>query len=125
VLALLATTCARPAPPERPSPAPPRLTESPLPPSGAAEFAIGPITETRSADGAQVFVEGTVRNVGSRASRHVLVWVNALDQSRTRLARRQVIPTPQEIPPGAEAGFIVRFPNDPAIRTFHVEAIGQ
>jgi hypothetical protein len=66
-----------------------------------------------------------VRNVGSRSSREIKVWVDGLDASGGRVARVEALPTPQEIPPGATASFVVRLPNDPAIRSFHVEAIGR
>jgi hypothetical protein len=99
--------------------------EQPLPATGTAEFAIGPIKETRSADSREVFVEGTVRNTGSRPSHDVKVWVSALDATGQRLTRVEVVPTPQEIPPGGTASFLVRFANSPAMRTFHVEAIGR
>jgi hypothetical protein len=96
-----------------------------LPPSGTADFAIGPITEMRSNDGRSVFVESTVRNTGSRPSRDVKVWVYGLDAGGARVAQAETLPVPQEIPPGRAARFVVRLPNDPAIRTFHVEAVGR
>ena len=67
----------------------------------------------------------SVRNTGTRASRDLKVWVDGLDESGMRLARIEVVPAPQEIPPGAAASFVARLPGDPAIRTFHVEAIGR
>jgi hypothetical protein len=96
-----------------------------LPESRTAEFRIGPIKESRSADGATVFVEGTVENTGSRASRDVHVQVEGLDANGGRVASADALPTPQEILPGTVATFVVRLPNDPAIRTYHVEAIGR
>ena len=121
-LALAGCPAKKPPPPE---PAPPFLAETPLPPSGTAMFEIGEISQEKSDDGSVLFVEGTVRNTGSRASRDVKVWVDGLDVNGARLARAEVLPTPQEIPPGTEGRFIVRLPNDPGIRTFHVEAIGR
>ena len=64
-------------------------------------------------------------NTGTRASRDVKVSVEALDDHGIRLAETEVYPTPQEIPPGGAARFVARLPNNPAIRTFHVEAIGR
>jgi hypothetical protein len=72
-----------------------------------------------------VFVESTVRNVGTRTSRDVKVWVTALDASGARIAQAEALPTPQAIAPGTSAAFVVRFPEDRAIRTFHVEAFGR
>jgi hypothetical protein len=66
-----------------------------------------------------------VRNVGTRASRDLKVWVHGLDEHGARRAQVEAFPAPQEVPPGSSARFVVRMPNDPAIRTFHVEAIGR
>ena len=66
-----------------------------------------------------------MRNTGSRASHDVKVWVEGLDAAGSRIARDEALPTPQEVAPGTEARFIVRLPNDAAIRTFHVEAVGR
>jgi hypothetical protein len=124
--AALALGCARQAPPPPPpAPPPPPLTEESLAPSTTAEFQIGPIKETASTDGAAVFVEGTVRNVGSRPSRDVKVSVEGLDSGGTRVVSADTLPTPQAIAPGTSATFVVRLPNDPAVRTYHVVAIGR
>jgi hypothetical protein len=53
------------------------------------------------------------------------VAVEGLDDAGVRIARTELAPTPQEIPPGGAAPFVARLPGDPSIRTFHVEAIGQ
>ena len=53
------------------------------------------------------------------------VWVDGLDDGGVRLARTEVLPEEQEIPPGSAARFVARLPGNPAIRTFHVEAIGR
>ncbi len=121
---MVAAGCTRTAPPPAP-PAPPPLSESALPPTRSAEFEIGPIKQTPSEDGRTLFVEGTVRNVGSRASRDVKLWVEGLDAGGGTVTRTEALPTPQQIAPGTSATFVVRLPNDPAIRTFHVEAIGR
>ena len=125
--ALLASACParKPKPPAPPPEAPPPLAESPLPPSGEAQFEIAQIDWKRSEDARELYVEGTVRNIGTRSSRDLKVWVDGLDVNGIQLARTEALPTPQEIPPGASARFVVRMPNDPAIRTFHVEAIGR
>ena len=123
---LLATACPKkPTPPPPPEPAQPPIAETPLPPSGAPHFEIGPITPRRTDDGAEWLVESSVRNVGTSTSRDVRVWVDGLDDNGVRLARTELSPTQQEIPPGGAATFVARLPGDPAIRTFHVEAIGR
>ena len=96
-----------------------------LPPSGTADFEIGPIRDHTSDDHRDLFVEGTVRNTGTRASRDVTVWVEGLDKNGTRVAEAEALPMPQEIPPGTVGSFVVRLPNNPTIKTFHVEAIGR
>jgi hypothetical protein len=115
----------RETPPPRPAPSEPPIAESPLPPSGTARFEIGPITPRRSEDGQAWLVESSVRNVGTRASRDVKVWVEGLDENGARLAQTELLPTPQEIPPGGAATFVARLPGSRAISTFHVEAIGR
>jgi len=72
-----------------------------------------------------VFVEGTVRNVGSRASRDLKVTVEGLDASGAPVVSADTLPTPQTIAPYATSAFVVRLPNDPAVRTYHVVAIGR
>jgi len=123
MLAVVAGACARPEP--APPPPPPPLSEAPLAESGTAEFAIGPIAQRESADGRTLFVEGTVRNTGSRTSRQVKVWVEGLDADGGTVAKTEALPTPQEIPAGTSASFVVELPNDPAIKSFHVEAVGR
>jgi hypothetical protein len=122
---LLIAGCAKKASPPPPPAPPPAFTETPLPESGTAEFRIGPIKESRSADGATIFIEGTVANTGSRTSRSVHVQVEGLDATGGQVASADALPTPQEIEPGSVGTFLVRLPNDPNIRTYHVEAIGR
>lgn len=72
-----------------------------------------------------MFIEGTVENVGSRPSRTLTVWVNALDAQGLRRERVEALPTPQVVAPGTVARFVVQLPEDPLVRTYHVEAIGR
>jgi hypothetical protein len=126
VIALLLAGCPRHGEtPRTPEPAQPPIAETPLPPSGAAHFEIGPLAQRRSDDGTTLYLESSVRNTGTRASRDVKVSVEALDDGGIRLAETDVWPDPQEIPPGGAAHFVARLPNNPAIRTFHVEAFGR
>jgi hypothetical protein len=122
---LVLAGCPRSTPPPESEPAQPPIAETPLPPSGNAAFKIGNLDWTRSEDGRELYLEGSVENVGTRASRDLKVWVDGLDRSGMRLARTEVVPTPQQIPPGGAARFVVRMPNDASIETFHVEAIGR
>jgi hypothetical protein len=114
----------RPAPPPPAAPPPP-LAEEPLAPTTSAEFVVGQITETTSRDGTELYVEGTVRNIGSRASRDVQVTVEGVDADGRVVARAETLPTPQAIPPGTVATYVVRLPNDHGIKTVRVEAVGH
>ena len=123
---VFALGCAQPRPaPPPPAPPPPPLAEEPLAPTTSAEFVVGQITQTPSADGKELYVEGTVRNIGSRASRDVQVAVEGLDAAGGVVVRAEALPTPQAIPPGTVATYVVRLPNDPGIKNFRVEAIGR
>jgi hypothetical protein len=121
----LAGACAKQAPASPPV----RITNDPAPqrpaPPTTTDFTIGPIRDTRSADGMALFVEGTVRNTGSRPSRDVTLWVSGVDANGRDVVRVKTVATPQLLPPGATATWLVRLPNDPAIRTYHVEALGR
>jgi hypothetical protein len=103
----------------------PPFTEAPLEATGEPAFMVGPIQETRSADGHRVFIEGTVENVGTRPSRTLKVWVSALDASGLSRARVEALPTPQEVAPGTSARYVVELADDPLVRTYHVEAVGR
>ena len=113
----------RTAPP--PPQPPPTIAEQPLPPSTTIELSVTPPRHTNSADGRQIFIEGKVRNRGSRPTREVKVWVSGLDASGNVVVKAETLPTVQLIPPGGSADYLVRLPNDPTIRRFHVEAIGR
>lgn len=122
---MLLGACAKQAP----EPPPVRITsdapqERPTLPT-TSDFSIGPIRDTRSADGMALFVEGTVRNTGSRPSRDVTLWVSGVDAGGRAVVRVKTLATPQLLPPGSSATWLVRLPNDPAIRTYHVEALGR
>ncbi|MCS6925586.1 MAG: FxLYD domain-containing protein [Candidatus Binatia bacterium] len=105
-----------PAQPARP------LREETLPARAVPQVVITGITNSESADRQILFVEGRLRNEGTAATQQLRVQVNALDGSGQVLTSTTALPVPQIIPPGGSATFLVRFPNDPAIRRFHVEA---
>ena len=86
---------------------------------------VGPIQQTVGGDGKVIFVEGTVRNIGTRPSRDLKVWVTGRDASGQAVTSAEALPVPQAIDPGATARYLVRLPNDPAIKSFHVEAVGR
>jgi hypothetical protein len=125
---LALAACARRAP-EPPPPtlqdAPPKIVEQRLQPTTTPELVVGPIRETPGAGGQQTFVTGTIRNRGSRPTRDVVVHVSGRDAAGATVVTVDALPVPQLIPPGGQAEYTVSLPNDPAIRTFHVEAIGR
>lgn len=96
--------------------------EETIPAVAAPQVVITGITDNESEDRQSVFVQGTLRNYGTAATKQVQVQVNALDGSGRVITTTTALPVPQIIPPGGSATFLVRFPNDPAIRRFHVEA---
>ncbi len=109
--------------PPLPVPQPGRpLVEETLPAVTAPQVVITGITDSESADRQSVFVQGTLRNHGTGATQQVQVQVKALDASGRVITTAKALPVPQAIPPGGSATFLVRFPNDPTIRQFHVEA---
>lgn len=122
-MAAVGAGCARtPEPP----PAPPRIIhEAPLRPTTTIELQVGPPTWTDSADGRETWVEGSVRNRGSRPTREITVRVSGLDAAGNVVSRADGAPATQLIVPGGSARYRVRVANDPAIKTFHVEAIGR
>ena len=101
------------------------LRDTPLPPSTTVELKIGPLTDTASADGTRLFVEGTLTNTGSRDTRNSKVWVRGIDAAGNVVAEGQAFPTPQGIPAGGTATFVVQLPNDPAIKRFHAAALAR
>jgi len=101
------------------------LRDSPLPPSTTVELKIGQLTDTTSTDGTRIFVEGTITNTGSRDTRNSKVWVRGIDAAGNVVAEGQAFPTPQGIPAGGTATFVVQLPNDPAIKRFHAAAIAR
>jgi hypothetical protein len=86
------------------------------------QIVITDITDRESEDRQNIFVEGTLRNQGTGPTRQLQVQVNALDAAGQVVTTARAMPMPQTIQPGGSATFIVRFPNDPVIRSFHVEA---
>jgi hypothetical protein len=117
--------CAR-KPPE-PPPAPPRIIhEQPLRPTPTTiDIQVGPPTWTDTADGRDTWVEGSVRNRGSRPTREITIWVTGLDAGGNVVSRADGSPMQQLVVPGASTRYRVRVANDPSIKTFHVEALGR
>jgi hypothetical protein len=122
--ALLLGCPKQPPPPPPEPPPPPPLTESTLPPTGEPAFEID-FEFQRDADPKQLVVLGSVRNTGSRASRELKVFVEAIDAAGARVVTRDTYPDAQVVAPGSATRFRVLLPNDPAIRTVRVQAFGR
>jgi hypothetical protein len=98
------------------------LVEEALPSAEKPELVIVDLKERESEDQLTLFVEGTLRNHGAGQTRQVKVTINALAEFGGVVAAVEALPAPQVILPGGSATFVVRFPNDPMIRRFQVEA---
>ena len=127
-------SCASTAPPPSPPPplpppvslpSPPLYEEPvPSPPEPVKVFVFG-LKDTVSEDQQELFVEGKIGNRGDRATKQISVTVEALDEKGQMVARGEATPTPQDLLPGGSATFVVKLPNDPTIRHFHVEAVAR
>lgn len=69
-----------------------------------------------------LLVEGELKNSGEGTTKQLKVAVNALDASGQLVTTAEALPVPQVIQPGGAASFLVRFPGNPDIRSFHVTA---
>jgi hypothetical protein len=78
-----------------------------------------------SEDKHDLFVEGKIGNRGDRATKQISVVVEARDEKGQVVVRGEAIPAPQALLPGGSATFVVKLPNDPTIRRFHVEAVAH
>ena len=119
----------QPAPPPPPvfvvpPPPPPRrpFVEETLPSDDKPYVIIVGTKQSESEDRQNVFVEGTLRNQGTGATKQIHVTVEALDEAGHVVTTATALPTPQVIQPEESATFVVRFPNDSAVRSYHVEA---
>jgi len=83
------------------------------------------LKDTVSEDKQDLFVEGKIGNRGSRTTKQISVAVEALDEKGQVVIRGEATPTPQALLPGGSATFVVKLPNDPTIRRFHVEAVAH
>ena len=122
-------------PPPPPAPPPPPVSVVPPPPQPRRPFVeetlpsddkpyviIVGTKQGESEDRQSVFVEGTLRNQGTGATKQIQVKVEALDEAGHVVTTATALPTPQVIQPEESATFVVRFPNDSAVRSYHVEA---
>ena len=108
--------------PERPS----DLREEPiLPPVQFIELAIYDLEEMEAADAQTIRVTGKLRNGGERPTKEISLTVRALDGAGNVVASAPARAAVQVLRPGASASFSAELRSDPAIRTFHVEAVAR
>jgi len=107
-----------------PPPPPPRrpFVEETLPSADKPYVIIVGTTQSESEDRQSVFVEGTLHNQGTGPTKQIQVKVEALDAAGHVVTTVTALPTPQVLQPEENATFVVRFPNDSAVRSYHVEA---
>jgi hypothetical protein len=126
-------SCAPPSKPLPPAPsatstAPPEfapkapVSEEPLQPPAQPRVIIAETKQSESEDHQTIFFEGKLQNQGPGPTTQLKVTVEARDETGRVVATTDALPSPQAIQPGDSASFIVRFPNDKAIRSFHVKA---
>ena len=122
-------------PPPQPAPPPPPVSVVPPPPPPRRPFVeetlpsadkpyviIVGTNQSESEDRQSVFVEGTLHNQGTGPTKQIQVKVEALDEAGHVVTTATALPTPQVLQPEENATFVVRFPNDSAVRSYHVEA---
>jgi hypothetical protein len=115
--------CAR----KPPEPAPVRFVhEGPVrPATPTIALQATPPTSTSTADGREVWIDGSVRNRSTRPTTEIRVVVSGVNADGGVVSSAEASPTPQLVVPGGSARYRVRLANDPSIITFHVEAIGR
>ena len=122
-------------PPPQPAPPPPPVSVVPPPPPPRRPFVeetlpsadkpyviIVGTKQGESEDRQSVFVEGILHNQGTGPTKQIQVKVEALDEAGHVVTTATALPTPQVLQPEENATFVVRFPNDSAVRSYHVEA---
>ena len=88
-------------------------------------IAVLDVNEILSGDRKAVTVVGTLINRGTRATRDIVVHVEALDKNGVVLMSTDSDPDPIAIPPGATGSFSVSFQNRNDVDRYHVEAIAR
>lgn len=98
------------------------MLEESLQPPRQPRVIIAETKQNESEDHQTIFFEGKLKNQGTGPTTQLRVTVAALDDTGRVVTKAEALPLPQEIQPGATASFIVQFPNNTAIRSFHITA---
>jgi hypothetical protein len=98
------------------------VIEESLQPPAQPHVIIAETKQSESEDHQTIFFEGKLQNQGPGPTTQLKVTVEARDEAGRVVTSAEALPSPQAIHPGDSASFIVRFPNDRAIRIFHVKA---
>jgi len=125
LLLLGLASCSASEPERIPFPEPPRapIVEEELKPAGHAEVAILDLNEEQGSDKNRVAVSGKLLNRGTRATRRIIVHVQALDASGRVLEETEAFATPEAIEPGNTGRFRVEMSNRPDTQDYHVEVL--
>lgn len=125
LLSLLAAACGGSQQPPLPFPEPtrPPLVEEELKPDGRADVTILDLNEEPAADKKKVVVSGTLLNRGTRATRRIIVHVQALDANGKVLGETQAFATPEAIETGNSGRFRVEMDSLADVQDYHVEVL--
>jgi len=101
------------------------MAEEEIRPLEKPNIAVLDLNETPSSDRQAVTVSGTLINRGTRATRDIVVHVEALNKSGVVVMSTDSDPNPIAIAPGATGTFSVSFQNRTDVDRYHVEAISR
>lgn len=132
VLAVALSACIRepelpPPPPPPPVPPTPGLYyEEDLQPDPTVRIEIIDLGDEVDRERNRVTVTGTLINRGTKATSQVSVKLHALDEQGDTLLSVAAVPSTDRIPAnGGRARFTAEFDHNPAIRSYHVEALAR
>jgi hypothetical protein len=130
VLAVALSACIRePELPPPPPPAPPPpgpYYEEDLQPDPTVRIEIIDLGDEVDRERNRVTVTGTLINRGTKATSRVSVKVHALDEHGDTVVNVAAVPSTDRIPAnGGRARFTAEFDHNPAIRSYHVEALAR
>lgn len=128
--AVLLSACIRdpepPPPPPAAMPTPGPYYEENLQPDPTVRLEIIDLGDEVDRERGRVTVTGMLLNRGDRATTQVTVKVHALDEHGDVVASVYAVPASDRIPAhGGRVRFSAEFDRDPAIRSYHVEALAR
>jgi len=132
LIALLAfAACVRE--PERPPPAPlpakaaaATIESENLQPEPTIQLEIIDLQNAVDSHAKRIFLSGTLVNHGTRPTSQVTVRIDALDENGDAVVTTAAMPSTDHIPAdGGMAKFTAEIDTNPAIRSYHVEAVAR